>query len=282
MKENQISLIAETEKLICEQIMHLETENSVLTEKVLLRESQIKQTSTDLQDAYNRLIKQSQEECNFYLNEILDGPKKEFLQKSQAQLQSKFDHLRSIINDGTKKIKKVEICVEASEKYIAHFEELINSLSTNINANISDINQISIKFANESVQKLKKENNDEARDQYYQKKCLKLKNLENKNSELSDECNQLMSAKKEIKENISLLSDGLISLSQKISNSIQSKELIQLEKHDFDIVSIEPACQKRKMPAGNLLVLAPIHSLTRQMKGSQNGSLFFPKKNIFF
>lgn len=282
MEYNQVSLITETEKMITEQIMQLEAENSNLSEKVQLRESQIKQTSADLQDAYNRLIRQSQEECNFRLNEILDGPKKEFFKKSQIQIQSKFDHLRKNIDDEIKKVKKVDICVEASEKYISLFENLISSLSNNISTNLSKINELSINSINESIQKLQKENNDDTIDQYYQKKCLKLKKLEDKNSKLLDECNQLMNSRNELKDRISQLSADIISMSQKISISIQSKELTQLEMQNFDIISLEPACQKRKMPIGNLLVLAPIHSLTRQMKGIQSGTRFFPKKNNFY
>lgn len=281
MEEDHLSLIYQTEQLINEQIELLETENSNLSEKVLLRETQINQTSSDLQDAYNRLIKQSQEECDLFLNEILNNPKKDFLKKSQTQLLDKYNHLQKNIDDETKKIKKAEMCLEVSEKYKLLFDKLISGLSNSISTNLSKINELSISSMNESIRKLNEECKCVNDDQYYQKKCTKLKNLENKNSRLSLECNQLIRIRNETKDRISQIANNLINISQKISISIQSKELMQLEKQNFDVMSIEPACQKRKMPVGNLLVLAPIHSLTRQMKGAQGTSRFFTKKNIF-
>lgn len=281
MKENQEALIDQTEKIIHDQIKQLEAENSNAAEKVFLRESQIKQTSSDLQDAYNRLIRQSQEECDTQLMKILNEPKKDFIRKSQIDIKKKFDKFRKEINDESNKIKIAEASVEVSEKYISQFDNLIKSLENKIKTNFSTIEEFCSNKMQESVRKLQNDNSDQTQTQYYQKQCLKIKKLEAKNSILSSECDKLATAKKETTCRISRLSNDIIALSQKISISFQSKEYIQLENQTFDIIDVEPAYQKRKMPTGNLLVLAPIHSLTRQMKGAQGASRFFLKKSMF-
>ncbi|OHS97741.1 hypothetical protein TRFO_35990 [Tritrichomonas foetus] len=278
--EEQQEMLKSSDKLIHEQINELQTEIAELESKIRIIELQITQTNTDLEDVYNRYLKLSMQECENSLNELIFGPQQSLYHQSYEEIKTQMERINNNMKRNKNIINKTTENAKKTERYISRLDQIVIAMNEQNNSTLELIATYRTTSFQNSIQRISSSKEVNIFSKFSKKLENEISKKQKKVSELRTETDRLNLAKEKTLKNLNHLSTAINSLSECISIASKSKPLLKLETVHNQIADIEPASQrKHKMPVGNVLVLAPINALTRQMRGTRGVAHFFGPGN---
>ena len=280
----------QAEQWMMKKIESFQSQNAEMEEKIKIQELQISQTASDLQDAIIKYSKCSKETCNYHLKEILNKQKDIIIKNHQEKINENIANIKSKFEE----VKLMEQNIIQKESnfghYLSSFDKLIQENMYFISNYLEKIKEIKTNSMQNRINSIIKiESNDPSKTFPEILRKLREKEIkkEKRINKLQEEVSILFEKKKIVDEKIKMLSQIIVEIEQKCSIAVKNEPLKYFQIENFVIDTVAPAYVssinphqnfRGSMPVGNLLILAPINSLTRQMQGASGISKFFFNK----
>lgn len=263
------------------EIETLDSETRALSEKVKMRECQINQTSADLQDSYNKLIKQSHKECEISLKDILNSQLEQYFEHSKETIENHLEQMHQQITNETSKYQHAQSLANQLAKYEQQIKETSNHLSNQLKLKMANLSELHLQYTRNTIKKLHTETNSQVFERSCEKQISKLTKLKEEIAQLDSNCNLLVTKRNQTYTRIQKLADSTSTMLNLLQISIFNRPILSFSHENHEIINVPPVYQaKKKVPERNVLVLAPIHSLTRKMHSTKGAPNFFSTKSF--
>jgi chromosome segregation ATPase len=266
-------------KWISKTISDLRTEIASLSRVLSDRESLIGQQNFDLLETYKRYTTLSDNQCERELTKILDSTEAGILadRLSTATIhRSKVDVKAQSVSS---KIDAIEKLAVLTERYNVKLSAVRSEVDTRLDRDLQEIKRTHLQQIKKDTQRLIDSQVLDLKERNVADLVTQTGQLQSENAEREAAVEKLKGEWTALNDRIAELMRAIQLLESHITVASQQRPLPALEFQSFDIANHLPVGRRNPGAFGNLLVLAPIHSLGRRFL-NERPKFFAPRQKL--
>jgi predicted nucleic acid-binding Zn-ribbon protein len=270
--------LAADQEWIKHNISAVQVEIDDLIREIRDRESIIGQQNVDLQDTYRRYMTLTSNQCTKELNRILNQAEDDAITQKIDQIHTEVDAfarnldlLSHRLTEVEKRAAYVEVALEKASNVVSDIDHQNSAAILKIRTRRLNLSQLARKaninhtIADQRIAALETLSADNAR-------------IEAENDKRSETLAFLHSERYGLQSRVMAMTVAAQSLQEHILGSITQKPLPIFQFEKFLVADVPPIVRRASSRFGNLVVLAPIHSLSRRIQLSSDRSKFFSSR----